>query len=200
MKKIVLPGDLISEGDEYTPNTYTEGGKIFSAVAGMCTEDNRVVPLEGSWTARTGDIVIGTVTNVGRNGTYEVELEHFMKGMLMDKFGRTTFIAGDVVEAIVERVENRRTVILTKPRRLHGGTVIEVKPSKIPRIIGKNNSMIKQISEITKSNIVAGENGIVWIKGGDTGLAVSAVQEIERSAHISGLTDIIQEMLLNKGN
>ena len=82
-----------------------------------------------------------------------------------------------------------------RERKLYGGKIIDVKPSKVPRIIGKNNTMIKQLTEGTKSTIIVGMNGRIWIKGGDVALTTKAILRIQEEAHTSGLTDRIREML-----
>ena len=199
MKQIVLPGDKILEREERIPNTYAEDGKTYSFVTGLYdAATKRIVPLEGSWTPRQGDVVVGIITNAGRKGMYHLELSHFMNGMIIDKFTKLELHLGDVVEAEVEKIENRRIIHLIRPRTLKDGTIISISPTKVHRVIGKGNTMIKQICDGTRSSIVVGENGMIWIKGGNVNLAVSAILEVERSAHISGLTEMIKNMLLEK--
>ncbi len=70
---------------------------------------------------------------------------------------------------------------------LYGGTILEIRPTKIPRVIGKNNTMVQQIAAMTKSTIVVGNNGIIWLKGGNVALATEAIRKIEDEAHTSGL-------------
>jgi exosome complex component RRP4 len=68
----------------------------------------------------------------------------------------------------------------------------------VPRIIGKAGSMVEMIKDITKTQIVVGQNGLVWVKGDNEDLAIEAVTEIERKSHIQGLTDQIKAMLEKK--
>ncbi len=83
-------------------------------------------------------------------------------------------------------------------RKLHGGTVIKVTPSKIPRIIGKAGSMINLIKERTRTDIFTGQNGYVWIRGEDKALAIEAILTIDRESHTPGLTEKIEKMLGGK--
>jgi exosome complex RNA-binding protein Rrp4 len=199
MKQIVLPGDMILEKEERLPNTYTEDGKTYAYVSGLYdSATKRIVALEGNWTPRQGDVVIGIITNAGRKGMYSLDLSHFMTGMIIDKFTKLELHKGEVVEAEVDRIENRRIVHLVRPRTLKDGVIITIGPTKVHRVIGKGNTMIKQICDATRSTIVVGENGMIWIKGGNVELATEAILEVERSAHISGLTEMIKNMLLEK--
>jgi exosome complex component RRP4 len=201
LKRIYLPGDVVSQKPERIDNTYIENGKTYSMVTGLYDEaKRRLIQLEGEWLPQKGDMVIGIVSEIGRNGTYKLDIAHFMGGLLIDKSSRGTLSKGDILEAEVEKVENRNTVVLTMPRTLKGGTLMEVKPSKVHRIIGKNNTMVGQISELTGSTIVVGENGVIWIKGGEAALAASTITQVEKAAHISGLTEIIKQTLTSTMN
>jgi exosome complex component RRP4 len=177
-------------------NTYVENGKTYAKVMGLFErERGTVVSLEGSWSPRVDDLVVGIITNA-RNSVYEVDLSFFGRSILIgSKYDRHTYNPGDVIEASVKDIENRKTVILWRPRVLYGGTILEIKPAKVPRVIGKANTMVQQISALTKSVIVVGNNGIIWLKGGNVALATAAIRQIEEEAHISGLTERIKKML-----
>lgn len=197
MKEIVVPGELVAEEPLRSENTYIENGKTYSKVLGLYETDKKsLIALEGIWNPRIGDVVVGIVTSA-RNAVYEVDLTYFGRGLLIgSKFDRQTYKPGDMVEAEVKNVEDRgKTIILWRPRTLFGGTILEIRPTKVPRVIGKNNTMIEQISKATKCSIVVGTNGTVWLKGGDIGLATIAIRQIEEEAHTSGLTERIKAML-----
>ncbi|MGO8807330.1 MAG: hypothetical protein ACLQO7_12150, partial [Candidatus Bathyarchaeia archaeon] len=71
-KQLVTPGDLLAEG-EYLPgeNTYVEQNKIYASRIGLVDTDNKkvnVVALRAFYVPKMGDIVIGTVIEVGFNG------------------------------------------------------------------------------------------------------------------------------------
>lgn len=70
-----------------------------------------------------------------------------------------------------------------------------VTPAKVPRIIGRQGSMVEMIKELTGTQIVVGQNGIVWVKGDNEDIAAEAVLKIEEKSHITGLTDYIKVML-----
>ena len=88
----------------------------------------------------------------------------------------------------------------SEPRVLKGGMILKIKPIKVPRVIGKKSTMVKQISDSTKSQIVVGVNGVIWIQGGNAALAIEAILRIEEEAHVGGLTERIKLMLEKGGN
>ncbi len=82
-----------------------------------------------------------------------------------------------------------------------GGIVISVGPPKIPRIIGRNGSMIKMLKNLTKTNIFVTQNGRIWLKGEDIAherLLIDAIYKIASEAHTVGLTDRVQEFVINE--
>jgi len=199
MKNIILPGALISETPIKMENTYLDNGKTFSKVIGLYDpEKKQIIPLEGNWLPKVNDIVVGIVTS-SKGSVYEVELFFFGRGLLIGgKFEDIKFKTGDVIEAKVKDIEDNKTVILWDARALRGGTLLSVKPTKVPRIVGRNNTMVEQIARITKSSIVVGTNGIIWLRGEFIGVATTAIKKIEREAHTEGLTDRIKNMLENE--
>jgi len=82
-------------------------------------------------------------------------------------------------------------------RKLTGGMVIEVSPSKVPRIIGKNGSMIQMLKNETGCRIYVGQNGRIWIDGELDSIvrAVQAIKMIEDEAHNLGLTEKVKTYL-----
>ncbi|HUY70280.1 MAG TPA: KH domain-containing protein [Candidatus Baltobacteraceae bacterium] len=203
MKQIIVPGEMVSQSQARMDNTYVEGGKTYSKVMGLYDEEHKgIIPLEGPWKPRIDDAVIGIIAEE-KNKVYEVDIGFFGRTLLIvGKFDRESYKVGDVIEATIKDVEDRKTIILTMARPLEGGTVLMVKPAKVPRVIGKANTMVRQISEAAKTMIIVGMNGMIWMRGGNVALATAAIKKIEAEAHISGLTERIKLMLEqnNKGN
>ncbi len=196
MQEIVYPGDVVSETAVRMPHTYIEDGKTYSMILGFKDlASGGIVPLEGGWTPKVEETVIGIVSSE-RNNVYEVDVgPHYRAIIIGGKYERFSFEIGDVVEATVKDIEDGRTIILIYPKALTGGVVISIKPSKIPRLIGKNNTMINQIAQSTGSRISVGKNGMVWIKDGDVALATAAILRVEEEAHVPGLTERIKHMV-----
>jgi exosome complex component RRP4 len=182
------------------PDTYIEGGKTYaSAVALLDQERGSMVSLEGAWVPRIDDSVVGIITE-NKNHVYNVDLSHFGRALIIEgRYEKYSLEIGDVIEARIKNVEERKTIILSYPKTLDGGVVINVKPMKIPRVIGKDDTMVKQIAEATRTKIVIGYNGMIWIKGAGAGLAIEAISIIESEAHMPGLTERIR-LMLEKGN
>ncbi|MDE1833275.1 MAG: hypothetical protein KGH58_02550 [Candidatus Micrarchaeota archaeon] len=202
MKQIIVPGEVVSQSQARMDNAYVENGKTYSKVMGLYDEEHKsVIPLEGPWKPRIDDAVIGIVSEE-KNKVYEVDLGFFGRTLLIvGKFDRESYKVGDIIEATIKDIEDRKTIILTRARPLEGGTVLAVKPAKVARVIGKANTMVKQISEAAKTYIIVGMNGMIWMRGGNIALATEAIRKIEAEAHISGLTERIRLMLeQNKGS
>lgn len=195
-RNIVTPGELVADGVIRTHNTYVYNGKTYSKVLGIYEETVKdVIPLEGVWNPRTDDVVIGIVEEV-KNKVYIINLSYFGRALLISsKFETYELNQGDIISAVIKDVEEKNTIILEDPKQLRGGTIVEIKPKKIPRVIGKKSTMIRQIADSTGSHIIVGMNGLIWINGGNITLATEALFKIEREAHLSGLTETIKNFL-----
>jgi exosome complex component RRP4 len=196
MRNIVTPGDLVAKTAIRMQNTYIQKGKTYSAVLGIKEErTNEIIPLEGVWNPRIDDSVVGIVSEA-KGKVFMVDLEYFGRALLIpEKYDKYEFNSGDVINAIIKDIEGKKTIILKEPRQLEGGTIINIKPKKIPRVIGKKSTMIRQIADATGTHIIVGMNGLIWMSGGNVVLATEALLKIEREAHLQGLTDTIKNFL-----
>jgi exosome complex component RRP4 len=199
MRNIVTPGELIAPAPVMVKNAYIEGGKTYSKVLGMYDGAGRgIIPLEGAWCPTPEDTVVGMISEV-KNKVYVADLSYFGRSLIVPgKYDEYNFSEGDIIAAKIKDVESRRTVILKEAELLEGGTLIRVKPKKVLRIIGKKDTMISQIAALTKTQIVVGMNGIIWLRGGNLALATEAIFRVEREAHTSGLTETIKLFLETK--
>ena len=109
------------------------------------------------------------------------------------------FDVGDVIFCKISKVTKDKTVRVSMrslgARKLYGGSITKVKPTKVPRIIGKGGSMINLIKNKTGCSVYVGKNGVVWIRGDKKNKAIEAILTIERESHTVGLTDKIEKML-----
>lgn len=216
---IVAPGDTVFEGDELRPGdgVYTENSEIRSKFVGTVQYgDSRVsvTPMGGRYIPSEGDIVIGEVQHVSYNA-WMVDMNSPYEGRLkidvavdeyidLDEDDLTDYFdVGDAVVIEVTSVTESMDVNLSmedrRCRKLRGGRIIEIAPSKVPRVIGKKGTMVKQIKDKTGTKVIVGQNGLVWIKGENANLAARAVKKVEREAHTSGLTDKMAEWLDEQG-
>ena len=214
-KDLVAPGDIVFEGDEINPHSgvYNDKGKIRSKYMGVVEYSGssvRVVPMSGRYIPDEGDIVIAEISSVGYSN-WRMDLNSPYEAMLkidvavdeyidLDEDDLTDYF--DVGEAVVAQVSNvtegfdvNVSMEDDRCRKLRGGRIIEISPSKVARVIGKKGTMVKQIKDKTGTTIIVGQNGLVWIKGENANLAAKAVRKVEEEAHTSGLTDKIGEWL-----
>ncbi|HIJ16492.1 MAG TPA: RNA-binding protein, partial [Thermoplasmata archaeon] len=168
-REIVVPGDLLdSSGKRAGPGTYIEGRNIFAALLGIKTvrqDTVGVVPLSGQYMPERGDMVVGKIEDVSAsnwlvdiNAPYPAPL-HVNEVPWRVEFGETSkfMVPGDVVLLKVVGIdETRRIQVSMKEhglRKLTGGMILDISPSKVPRVIGKNGSMIQMLKNATGCRI-----------------------------------------------
>jgi exosome complex component RRP4 len=119
------------------------------------------------------------------------------------EFGETAnyLCTGDAIIAKTIMVDETRKIEISMDekgsRKIEDGTIIEVQPSKVPRVIGKSGSMISLLKKYSNCWIFVGQNGRIWIKGDQekVALVTKAVRTIEKEAHTMGLTNRTEELL-----
>jgi exosome complex component RRP4 len=218
-KEVVVPGEVIAAGMGYLPGfgTYREGDEIKAAKLGLIHLDSKVVkivPLSGRYFPRIGDVIIGKVFDLLMTG-WRVDTNSAFQAVLPLRDSGTGYIprgadlsqyygVGDYVVAKVSNVTSQMLVDLSARgpglKKLQGGRIINVNPNKVPRIIGKQGSMVSMIKDATGCRIVVGQNGVVWIDGLPEGelIAVEAIAMIEEKSHLTGLTDKVKAFLEKK--
>ncbi|MCX8151126.1 MAG: exosome complex RNA-binding protein Rrp4 [Candidatus Bathyarchaeota archaeon] len=216
-KQLVTPGELLAEGDyQAGENTYSEGGKIFAARIGLVDCENKkvnVVALRAFYTPKPGDIVIGSVIEVGFNGwTVDIKAPYSALLRASDVLNRPfkpqndelsqVLDTGDLIVAKIASYDRAHDPQLTVGEpglgKITRGQIMRVTPTKIPRVIGRKGSMISMIKQETGCQIILGLNGVVLVTGknlADEELAMAAIQKIEDESHTTGLTDRITQLL-----
>jgi len=213
LRPIVIPGEAVGgPGLKPGPGTYSEGGRLFAAQLGIRDEHDglvSVIPLNGRYLPRRGDAVIGEIVDLGPshwlvdiNSPYPAPL-HATESAWRVEFGDTSryLKVGDVIMCHVLSVDEIKRVQLTmserEARKLSGGILMEVSPTKVPRVIGKQASMVSLIKDLTRCQIYVGQNGRIWLDGDDRGtaLAAMAIRLIEDRAQASGLTEAVRELI-----
>ncbi len=216
-KQLVTPGELLAEGDYLAgENTYLEDKKIFAARIGLADVDSKkvnVVALRAFYIPKMGDIVIGTITEVGFNG-WSVDIKAPYTALLRasDVLSRPfkpqndelsqVLSAGDLIVAKIASYDRAHDPQLTVGEpglgKITRGQIMRVTPTKIPRVIGRKGSMISTIKQETSCQIILGLNGVILVTGKnpeDEELAMMAIRKIEEESHTSGLTDRITQLL-----
>ncbi len=219
-KNISVPGETLATGMDVLPGpgTYRDGDKIVANRLGLAMIDGRTIkllPLSGRYIPKTGDTVICKVIDVNFSG-WRLDTNSAYSAMLSMKDATSEFIArganltqyydlGDHIVCKIVNVTSQKLIDVTMKgpglRKLQGGRIIEVASTKIPRVIGKQGSMVVMIKDATHCNIVVGQNGLIWIDGEPINelLAIRAIRKIEAESHFSGLTEKIKEFLEKGG-
>jgi len=219
-KEISVPGETLAVGMDVLPGigAYREGEKIIAKRLGLASIEGRtikLIPLSGRYTPKTYDTIICKVIDVGFNG-WRLDTNSAYSAMMSMKDATSEFIArganltqyydlGDHIVCKIVNVTSQKLIDVTMKgpglRKLKGGRIIEVDPNKVPRIIGKQGSMVTMIKDAAKCNIVVGQNGLIWIEGEPLNelLAIQSIRKIEKESHLSGLTEKIKEYLEKNG-
>jgi exosome complex component RRP4 len=216
-KQLVAPGDLLAEGD-YVPgdSTYKENGKIYANRLGLVDYNGRrvhVVALKAFYIPVPGDTVVGKVVETTPGGwVIDIKAPHFARLRASDVVERSfkpettdlpsIFDVGDLIIAKVVAYDRTRDPQLTVREpglgKIMRGQLFEVTPTKIPRVIGRQGSMVGMIKRETGCQLTIGQNGLILISGRsptEERLAVLALRKIEAESHTSGLTDRVTEMI-----
>jgi exosome complex component RRP4 len=184
-RQLVIPGEILAKGLDFLPSSgcYRVNNEIKSKLLGLVKLKDRfigIIPLAGVYIPKTGDGVVGLVEDmqttiwiVDINSPYDAILplgEAVGEYVDLNKTDISIYYdIGDLIYAKVLNVSKSKQVQLTmndyRARKLIGGRVLTITPSKVPRLIGKQGSMIELIKNKTKCQIIVGQNGVVWIKG-----------------------------------
>ncbi|MEM3372862.1 MAG: KH domain-containing protein [Candidatus Anstonellales archaeon] len=196
--KIFLPGEEIIESDsslKINPVVYyvdEKNRKRFQRLSLL--RDNSIIPLKGPYIPRIGDQIIGVISDV-KFAYYDVELNVAFSGILPARETKFDFRVGQIISAIVEEIDENLEITLGKPRALRRGTIISIDPTKIPRILGKEDTMLNLIKNKLNCEIIVGKNGYIWLNGENIPHAIEILKLIESQAHVRGLTNKIENML-----
>jgi exosome complex component RRP4 len=216
-KQLVTPGEPLAEGDYLAgENTYKEANRVYASRIGLADVDNKkvnVVALRAFYLPKVGDIVIGTVSEVGFNGwTIDIEAPYTAMLRASEVLSRQfkpqadelsqVLNAGDLIVAKIASYDRSHDpqLAVSEPGlgKITRGQIMRVTPTKIPRVIGKKGSMISTIKTETDCQIILGVNGVILVTGKnleDEDLAMMAIRKIEEESHTSGLTDRIAQLL-----
>src|SRR3989338_3894814 len=212
-RKLVIPGELIVSGEDYLPGEFTrkENDNIISNRYGLSEINGRVVriiPVSGVFEPRRGNTVIGRVEDITFNGwlvniggPYSAflplaECPRFINRNNLFEFADI----GDMLTVKIWSVKKGSVDLTLKSRglgKLEGGKIIKINPHKVPRVIGKEGSMINLIKDSTNTEITVGHNGFIWIKGNLEGeqKAEEAIKLVVEESASGGLTEKIEKFL-----
>ncbi len=216
-KQLVSPGELLCEGDCLAGrSTFREQGRLYSSHIGVVDFVEKrvsVIPLKVPYLPHPDDLVISRIIDVLMSG-WLADIRAPYPALLPasevtgqsagDRISDLSTIlnVGDLVISKVLEFDRTRDPLITAKGlglgKVATGKLVELSPAKIPRLIGRNGSMVAMLKQATKSNILVGQNGVVLVSSDSPEgerVAVSAINMIEREAHTEGLTDRVKAML-----
>lgn len=225
-KKIVIPGEIIVSGLKYLAGEgcMKEGNDIIAIKYGLSTIENnlvKVIPLRGVYLPRVGNIVIGQVVDILFNG-WAINIFAPHQGFLpfnevpgMQSLGGTFsgtiardaseyYDIGDILVLKVKNVQARSVTLTMKEKgliKINSGLIVKVIPIRVARIIGKKGSMVNAIKEVTKTKIVVGQNGLIWLKGENPEaelLTKKAIEMVAENPLLDGLTEKVKNYLIEE--
>ncbi|MEK6973264.1 MAG: KH domain-containing protein [archaeon] len=203
MKRIVVPGELVTEERKKAgENVYQREGKIYSEALGIAESESdiaRVIPLQGKYMPKEGDVIVGLIGDESFAG-YSININSFSPAFFRKEGVRKKLNKGAMVMAKIISVNEVNQVELEDIKPFLGGDLITTSPVKVPRIIGKNGSMLEVLTTGTGVQMVVGKNGRIWVKGSDQAVKLlrEAVEKINDEAHLSSLTDRMKAYLDQK--
>ena len=195
-REIVIPGE----------GTEKRGENIVAVRYGLSEELNRlvkVIPLSGVYQPRRGNVIIGKVENITFNGwiidigaseSAFLSLTEVPRYVNKDGLDEVMDI-GEMVVAKIWNINKRGIDLSIKSRglgKIDEGIIIEINSNKVPRVIGKEGSMINLIKTETNCDITIGQNGLIWIKGDkveDELFAKKSILFVVQKCYIKGLTE-----------
>jgi exosome complex component RRP4 len=201
-------------------NVVLEGKRIISTTIGLSdvSDDSvRVISLTGVYLPKIDDLVIGTIQYIHGNSWF-ADINSCYQGMLLgqDVFGRGSYPTksemeerlskGDIIFAKIANSDRQREPLISiadqSLGKIDSGELVKISPTKIPRLIGKQGSMIQTIEGSTNATITVGQNGLLVVSCDETnGLlkALAAIRMVDEQAHLVNLTDKVKKMLESNG-
>jgi exosome complex component RRP4 len=201
-------------------NVVLEGKRIISTTIGLSdvSDDSvRVISLTGVYLPKIDDLVIGTIQYIHGNSWF-ADINSCYQGMLLgqDVFGRGSYPTksemeerlskGDIIFAKIANSDRQREPLISiadqSLGKIDSGELVKISPTKIPRLIGKQGSMIQTIEGSTNATITVGQNGLIVVSCDETnGLlkALAAIRMVDEQAHLVNLTDKVKKMLESNG-
>ncbi len=215
---LVLPGDKL-DNVQQVPGIYAFdfNGEKRASVIGIINvrpDGSSFVPLKGFYFPKEGDVVIGLVTSHGAaNWFLDINSPYQAVLSVQDFFGVkqggqipedpfTYLKVGDYVKAKIVAFDRVRNPLLTVQDkglgRIVDGTVVTVKPAKVPRIIGKKGSMLETLKSSSGCDLFVAVNGRVHVVCSNEVLqeiVVEAIKMIEEQSHTVGLTARVKQFI-----
>jgi len=216
-KEIVIPGEIISKGNDFLPGDWTmkQGEDIIATRIGIVEKYDKlikIIPISGVYIPRGGNVVIGEIKDITMNG-WMVNIggpySSFLPlrecpGFIEESEMENVYGIGDLIVTRIFDVRRTSVDLTMKSRerglgKIQSGIVVRVNPHRVPRVIGKEGSMIKMIKDASNCYITVGQNGLIWINGDDIekqAFAKRIVEYIVDNTTTEGLTEKVEKWIL----
>ena len=198
---ILIPGDSLKKKDI---NSYERENNYYSKYILLLNED-KTTRLFGYYIPEVNDIVIGKVIDVLSNAWIIDINSPYMGKLSLKDIGtdpNDLYTYGDYILCQIVRITKNKLIDLDikKKEKLNDGLILKVDPARIPRLIGKNSSMLNLIKEYLKIDIIIGKNGRIYLNGNvnKVSKAVDIIRFIINNSYKRGLTEKVKEILENK--
>jgi len=217
-RQIVVPGETMVSGNEFLPGdgAYRDGEDVVAGqfgIANVFGKHVRVVPISGAYYPRRGNTIIGTIVDITFNGwliDFGGAQNSFLPVAEVPRFVNKNEMAeflnfGESVIVKVWDVKSRGVDVSMKMRgfgKIEGGMIVSIGANEVPRVIGREGSMVKMIKGATGCSVTVGQNGKVWISGKSTDDEVNAKKIIEYIADnvtVAGLTEKVSGFIKDMG-
>lgn len=216
-KGIAVPGEVLGKGKDLKAGkgAYKENEKVIAEKIGMVSIRNsslKIIPLKGYYTPTEDDYVIGLILSnsltswrVFIRSTYPARLpasDFLDRQVDPEKEDIANYLSrGDVIYGQLTDVNRYGSSKITTSSskflgELKGGHLVKIKPPRVPRVIGKNQSMLSLLRKQAK--VLVGDNGFIYIKTENKEkfkTLKDAIKMIERQAFTRGLTERIKKKL-----
>ena len=185
--RLVIPGDSLGEIGERRAGhgVLRRNGELIVTRLGHLQEkagELSVHPVHTTYTPRPGDLIVGYVEGM-RSNIWFIDIGAPFNAILPMSLGpskaefggiRKVLDIGDAILCRVQEVEENHSSVVTMKgmglRAIRSGTVEEIDPHLLGRLIGRGGNNLRQLKEETECRLIAGDNGRVWIDGEVTGM------------------------------
>ena len=217
-RQIAVPGEVIVKGNEYLPSegSYRDGEEVIAGRFGVVSiydKQVRVIPISGAYYPRRGNTIIGTIVDITFNGwliDFGGATNAFLPVSEVPKYINRNELRefldfGESVIIKVWDVKSKGIDVSMKMRgfgKIEGGMIISVNSNKVPRIIGKEGSMVNIIKAATGCEITVGQNGKVWIYGSSAEKELATKRIIDfivENSIVNGLTEKVEDFIKKLG-
>ena len=217
-RQIAVPGEVIVKGNEYLPSegSYRDGEEVIAGRFGVVSiydKQVRVIPISGAYYPRRGNTIIGTIVDITFNGwliDFGGATNAFLSVSEVPKYINRNELRefldfGESVIIKVWDVKSKGIDVSMKMRgfgKIEGGMIISVNSNKVPRIIGKEGSMVNIIKAATGCEITVGQNGKVWIYGSSAEKELATKRIIDfivENSVMNGLTEKVEDFIKKLG-